>query len=213
MPASDRRSRIVRRAARVGLHPPAELVAELDAYLELLAKWNTRINLTALPVDPLGDEAVDRLVIEPLEAARHVKDSDRVAVDVGSGGGSPAIPLKLAAPHLHMVLVESKVRKAAFLREVVRTLGLTEIEVANCRFDAFESAPVHLVTLRAVRPDLRLVMGITSLLRPGGRLLWFISFDPKLRTITKLPDLELESEHRLTGGGSLAIFRRPSNWM
>lgn len=209
MPASDRRSRIVRRAARVGLHPAAELVAQLDAYLELLARWNTRINLTALPVEPLGDEAVDRLVIEPLEAARHVNGTDRVAVDIGSGGGSPAIPLKLAAPHLHMVLVESKVRKAAFLREVVRTLGLTDIEVANCRFEAFESAPVHLVTLRAVRPDLKLIMGITSLLRTEGRLFWFISFDQTRASAAKrLHALELESEQRLTSGSHLAIFRR-----
>ncbi len=210
MPASDRRSRIVRRAARVGLHPPADLVAQLDTYLELLARWNTRINLTALPVEPLGDEAVDRLVIEPLEAARHANGTDRVAVDVGSGGGSPAIPLKLAAPHLHSVLVESKVRKAAFLREVVRTLALTDIEVANCRFEAFESPPVDMVTLRAVRPDLRLVMGITSLLRPGGRLLWFISFDQIRRAKTRLPGLELQQEDRLVGGSSLMVFRRPS---
>ena len=185
-------------------------MARLDAYLELLARWNTRINLTALPVEPLADEAVDRLVIEPLEAARHVNGTDRVAVDIGSGGGSPAIPLKLAAPHLHMVLVESKVRKAAFLREVVRTLGLGDIEVANCRFEAFESAPVHLVTLRAVRPDLKLIMGITSLLRTEGRLFWFISFD-QIRSAAaakKLHALELESEQRLTGGSNLAIFRR-----
>ncbi len=208
MPASDRRSRIARRGARVGLSLPPDLVAQLDVYLELLARWNQRINLTALPVDPLGDDATDRLVIEPLEAARHVAGTARVAVDIGSGGGSPAIPLKLAVPHLHVVLVESKVRKAAFLREAVRTLGLNDIEVANCRFDAFESAPVDLVTLRAVRPDLKLALGITSLLLPAGRLFCFIAYDQKRQAKVSLPSLELESEHRLTGGSNLGVFKR-----
>ena len=203
---TDRRTRLARRAARAGLSPAPELLERLETYLDLLARWNQRINLTALPIDPLTDEAVDRLVVEPLEAAKHVRGTDRVAVDVGSGGGSPAIPLKLAAPHMHMVLVESKVRKAAFLREAVRTLGLEGIEVANCRFEAFESAPVPLVTLRAVRLDLNLLMGISSLLEPGGRVFWFKSKD-KNRSM-RLPMLEFDSEHHLQSGASLAILMR-----
>jgi 16S rRNA (guanine527-N7)-methyltransferase len=205
---SDRRSRIARRAAQAGLSPGPALLDRLEIYLDLLARWNQRINLTALPVDPLADAAVDRLVVEPLEAARHVGPDVRVTVDVGSGGGSPAIPLKVALPHLHMILVESKVRKAAFLREVVRALELEDTEVANCRFEAFESAPVPLITLRAVRPDLRLAIGITSLLCPGGRLFWFRSLD-QTRVTGRLPSLELQAEHRLTGGGLLAILARP----
>jgi 16S rRNA (guanine527-N7)-methyltransferase len=203
---TDRRTRLARRAARAGLSPAPELLERLETYLDLLARWNRRINLTALPIDPLTDEAVDRLIVEPLEAAKHVRTTDRVAVDVGSGGGSPAIPLKLAMPHVHMVLVESKVRKAAFLREAVRTLALEGIEVANCRFEAFESAPVPLVTLRAVRLDLNLLMGMSSLLEPGGRAFWFKSDDRNKHL--RLPMLEFDSEHRLQSGASLAILVR-----
>lgn len=203
---TDRRTRLARRAARAGLSPAPDLLERLETYLDLLARWNQRINLTALPVDSLTDEAVDRLIIEPLEAAKHVRGTDRVAVDVGSGGGSPAIPLKLAVPHVHMVLVESKVRKAAFLREAVRTLGLEGIEVANCRFEAFESAPVPLMTLRAVRFDLDLLMGISSLLEPGGRVFWFKANNRNKQM--RLPMLEFDSEHRLQSGASLAVLVR-----
>lgn len=206
MAPPERRTRIARRAVKAGLTPPPELVDRLDAYLDVLTRWNRRINLTALPLEPLSDEAVDRLIVEPLEAARHVRPTERVAVDIGSGGGSPAIPLKLACPDVHMVLVESKVRKAAFLREAVRVLELRAIEVANCRFETFESAPVPLVTLRAVRLDLNLVMGITSLLEPAGRLFWFKANDRKHHQ--GLPELEFDAEYRFQGGGVLGTFVR-----
>jgi 16S rRNA (guanine527-N7)-methyltransferase len=158
--------------------PGPEVLAGLEAYLGLLGRWNHKINLTALPVDPPTDEAVDRLIIEPLVAARHVGRADRLAIDIGSGGGSPAIPLKLAVPALRMVLVEVKVRKSAFLREVIRELKLTGVEVENHRYeellprvDLHEAA--DLVTVRAVRADVRLWRGIQAFLRPGGRVFWF----------------------------------------
>ena len=63
------------------------------------------------------------------------------AIDIGSGGGSPAIPLTLAAPRLHMRMVESKTRKAVFLREVIRTLGLGRAEVDTSRFEELLTRP------------------------------------------------------------------------
>ena len=71
----------------------------LDAYYRLLARWNRTINLTALSLDPLADEALDRLFIEPLAAAPYIREALDVTplsvwFDLGSGGGSPAIPLK-----------------------------------------------------------------------------------------------------------------------
>src|SRR6185312_5103916 len=99
-----------------------------------------------------------RLFIEPLAAARVIDDSWTPWVDVGSGGGSPAIPLKLVRPALNLTLVESKARKAAFLREVVRELGLTGASVETSRFEELASRPeaqasTGLLTLRAVRID------------------------------------------------------------
>ena len=123
----DVHSRLVRRARRAGEDPSLGFLTKAEAYLELLSKWNRRINLTALPLDPPSDEAIDRLIIEPLVAARQVSRADRLAIDVGSGGGSPGIPFHLAKPDVAVVLVEVKVRKSAFLREVVRHLELGDV--------------------------------------------------------------------------------------
>jgi 16S rRNA (guanine(527)-N(7))-methyltransferase RsmG len=173
-------TRIVRRARRAGVDVPETLLSSLEHYLALLARWNQRINLTALPLEPPSDEAVDRLVVEPLVAVRRLRPEDRLAVDIGSGGGSPSIPMRLAAPALRFVLVEVKVRKAAFLREAARELALDGVEVENRRFeellarsDLHEAADV--VTLRAVRADRRLWRGFEAVLRPGGRVFWFSS--------------------------------------
>jgi 16S rRNA (guanine527-N7)-methyltransferase len=151
---------------------------KFEAYLELLAKWNRRINLTALALEPPSDEALDRLVIEPVAAARQVLAADRLCIDIGSGGGSPGIPFQLAAPALRVILVEVKVRKSAFLREVVRQLELDKVEVENRRFEELLShleylEAADLVTIRAVRADARLWNTIQGFLRPGGRALWF----------------------------------------
>jgi 16S rRNA (guanine527-N7)-methyltransferase len=99
-------------------------------------------------------------------------------VDIGSGGGSPGIPLRIAAPTLAVVLVESKVRKSAFLREVVRQLGLENVTVENARFEELLPRPdlhevADVVTLRAVRAEPKLWTGIQAFLKPTGRVFWF----------------------------------------
>jgi 16S rRNA (guanine527-N7)-methyltransferase len=174
-PVADR---IVLRAADANLDIPREIAAQLGSYLDLLARWNRRINLTALPVDPATDAAIDRLIIEPLVAARRVRPDDRLVVDIGSGGGSPAFPLKIAVPSLQMVLVESRTRKSAFLREAVRRLGLHDVSVETCRAETLAASlallgRVDLVTLRAVKAEPRLWSVVASLLRPCGRVFWF----------------------------------------
>ena len=172
------RERLARRVKSGGLQVRQDVVAALESYLRLLTRWNAKVNLTALPLDEPTDETFDRLFIEPLAAARSVEDSWTPWVDIGSGGGSPAIPLKLAKPTLHLTLVESKARKAAFLREVVRELGLTGVLVETGRFEEIASRPnaqasVGLVTIRAVRIDAKLVKLMALVLRPGGSLLTF----------------------------------------
>jgi 16S rRNA (guanine527-N7)-methyltransferase len=180
VPSRDVAGRITRRAGKAGVKVPAELGARLEVYLDVLGRWNKKINLTALPLEPLSDEAVDRLVVEPLVAASRVRPTDRLALDIGSGGGSPALPLRLACPALRMVLVEVKVRKSAFLREVVRQLGLTNVEVVTARYEEVLTRPdlygsVDLVSVRAVRADSRLWTAARGLLAREGRVFWFTS--------------------------------------
>jgi len=174
----DTIARLSRRIAKAGGTASPAQVTSLAAYVELLAKWNKKINLTAMPVDPLSDEAADRLIVEPVLGARRLMPTDRVVLDVGTGGGSPAIPLAIMASHARVVMVEVKVRKCAFLREVVRQLGLAGAAVENCRIEELLSRTeyheaVDVVTVRAVRPDRRLLMAIQAFLKPGGRLFWF----------------------------------------
>ena len=171
-------TRIAERSALAGVAIPPDTLAKLQAYIELLARWNRRINLTALTLEPPSDDAIDRLLIEPLVAAKYVDAGDRLAVDVGSGGGSPAIPLRLAARDLRMVMVEARVKKSAFLREAVRALELDGVEVGNNRLEELAArgdlrGAVDLVTIRAVGPSEDLWRAIRGLLRPGGRIFWF----------------------------------------
>jgi 16S rRNA (guanine527-N7)-methyltransferase len=173
------RDRLRRRARKAGVDLTADLAASLETYYVLLAKWNARINLTAFQLDATGqDEAVDRLLIEPLVAARHISQSAVTALDIGSGGGSPAIPLALAAPRLHLRLVESKTRKAVFLREALRELGLGRAEVETTRFEELLARPdlheaMDLVTVRAVRVEPRTLMSLQAFLRVRGQLFLF----------------------------------------
>jgi 16S rRNA (guanine527-N7)-methyltransferase len=171
----DFAARLQRRATRAGLSLPVDLLTALDAYYALLSRWNQRINLTSIGN---RDEAVDRLLLEPLLAARFVASGARAFIDIGSGGGSPAIPLKLALPHLALTMVEAKTRKAAFLREAVRHLGLRETGVENARAEELlPRTDLHeafsLLTVRAVRIEARLLNTLQAFVEPAGQLLLF----------------------------------------
>ena len=162
-----------RRAKKAGVTLSPELAAGLLTYFDLLTRWNARINLTSL-----GSAAVDRLLVEPLVAAKQIPSDAEKALDIGSGNGSPAIPLKLARPRLSLTMVESKTRKAAFLREVVRTLNLDDVGVETARFEELLPRPdlhetMSLVTVRAVRIEKSMLARIQAFLRPGGRILLF----------------------------------------
>ena len=168
------RDRIERRARRAGIEVSGTLGAQLTEYVELLRHWNERMNLTALDDQ---DSGLDRLIIEPLVAVSHIPRKGR-AIDIGSGGGSPAIPVKLALPALSLLMVESKTRKAAFLREACRQLEIKDVAVETGRYEALLPRPefheAHdLLTLRAVRVEARILRGLQAFVRPGGVMALF----------------------------------------
>ena len=99
-------------------------------------------------------------------------------LDVGSGGGSPAIPMALATSSIKLLLVESKTRKAVFLREAIRAVELSGADVAATRYEELLTRPdLHeandIVTIRAVRIEPRLLSNLQAFIKPGGFLFLF----------------------------------------
>jgi 16S rRNA (guanine527-N7)-methyltransferase len=173
--ASTLRVEIQERLDAQGLAISPAVVDGCAEYVALLARWNRRINLTSLPLDaPIPAKTIDRLIVEPLCAADWLTDGDRRWVDLGSGGGSPALPLRLASPSGTLAMVEARARKCAFLREAVRVLQLPRTEVLATRFEDLSfGRDIDLITLRAVRLDADLADLVRGWLGPEGKVLSF----------------------------------------
>jgi 16S rRNA (guanine527-N7)-methyltransferase len=141
---------------------------EISIYIDVLLKWNARMNLTAVR-DP--EQIVQRHFGESLFAARNLvaKDSAITVADLGSGAGFPGIPMKIYAPGLRSTLIESHGKKATFLREVCRSVKLINVNVFSGRAEAWGQT-AELVTLRAVENFERVLPVAGSLVAPQGRL-------------------------------------------
>jgi 16S rRNA (guanine527-N7)-methyltransferase len=124
-------------------------------------------------------------------------------MDVGSGGGSPAIPMKLSAPAIALTMVESKARKSAFLREAVRSLHLDRTAVETARYEELLARPeLHetfdVLSLRAVRVEVKTLFTLQAFVRRGGLLFLFRGpsgpdvpeIVPPLRWVTTVPLVE-----------------------
>jgi 16S rRNA (guanine527-N7)-methyltransferase len=141
----------------------------VGTYLDLLLKWNSKINLTAIR-DP--EEIITRHFGESLFAARNLfpRSADsQSAIDLGSGAGFPGLPLKIWNEALDLTLVESNQRKAVFLREVARALALSGVRVQAERAEEL-SASADLVIFRAVERFEQILPTAQRLMKPQGRL-------------------------------------------
>ena len=147
---------------------PAALATPLLAYLALLARWNATYNLTAIrdPHDMVAKHLLDSLAMQPFVRGL------RTLADLGTGPGLPGIPLAIATPALQVTLVESNGKKARFLREAARQLGLGNVQVAESRIEAFRPGThFDAITARALA-TLPLILELGGHLPgPGGRLL------------------------------------------
>jgi 16S rRNA (guanine527-N7)-methyltransferase len=145
-------------------------IENISSYLDLLLLWNARINLTGIR-EP--DEIIPRHFGESLFAARRLfpeplTNSEHL-IDIGSGAGFPGLPIKIWARDLKVTLIESNQKKATFLREVVRKLGLADVEVFSDRAEA-HARQADVVTLRAVERFEQALPVALRLVQPGGRL-------------------------------------------
>jgi 16S rRNA (guanine527-N7)-methyltransferase len=126
--------------------PSPQLCAQLALYLDLIQKWNEKINLTAIRSP---EEIVRRHFGESLFVAAHLGPAATL-LDFGSGAGFPGLPIQLLRPDIQVTLAESRARKSAFLREAVRTLAV-QAEVWAGRVESMPpDRTFDVVTLRAV---------------------------------------------------------------
>jgi 16S rRNA (guanine527-N7)-methyltransferase len=145
---------------------PAQL-DQVSTYLDLLLRWNSRMNLTAIR-DP--EQIITRhfgesfFLAHKLFQLRNYEITKLQIVDLGSGAGFPAIPLKIVFPDAMITLIEAQQRKATFLREALRALDL-EAEVKNVRAETLPPSSADLVTLRAVEKFDQILPAAAHLIR------------------------------------------------
>ncbi len=154
--------------AAAGVAEP--LAGRLEAYVALLERWARVHNLVRYRT---AEELVRRHLLDALAGAPHLPDGLGLLVDVGSGAGLPGVPLLLARPEWRGLLVEPRQKRWAFLRTVVRELGL-DAQVARSRFENLEVPDgVAAITARALGRHDALLDWARGVLGPGGRvLLW-----------------------------------------
>jgi 16S rRNA (guanine527-N7)-methyltransferase len=175
----------------------------ISIYIDILQRWNARINLTAVRNE---EEIVTRHFGESFFAASNLfpgrggeegelkepgtrKVVARSAVaDIGSGAGFPGIPIKLWAPSVALTLIESNHKKAAFLREVTRFLRLTGINVQSARAEHIDQT-FDFVILRAVERFTDILPIAAGLLASSGRLALLISSSQFEQASSVLPQL------------------------
>jgi 16S rRNA (guanine527-N7)-methyltransferase len=163
-----------RAALRAHRFDPSAEAAWL-AYGRLLHEKSSGLALIAK-----GDrsEVFTRHLLDSLNPIRLFEAAPASALDVGSGGGLPGIPLAIAWPSTRVVLLESRERKAGFLESAVRTIGLKNVRVVCARLQEYGGAwreePVDSVFIRAVG-DLGRILGEASRAsRPGARWVYFL---------------------------------------
>jgi 16S rRNA (guanine527-N7)-methyltransferase len=191
-----------------------DALQDISTYIDLLQRWNTRVNLTAIR----NEEIITRHFGESLFAARHLFPEEQKSsgvphfspslqevgtsivgsdiatrrtkvADIGSGAGFPGIPLKLWAPEISLTLIESNHKKATFLREVTRALTLTNVNIQTTRAESLAGIKFDVVTLRAVERFEAILPTAASLVAPGGRLALLIGQAQLSQAHSSLPAL------------------------
>lgn len=176
------REAVAERLEAKGVAVYATEAEALAAFLNLLGRWNRVHNLTGIRD---REELIERHLIESLALKPYV--AGPAAADVGSGGGLPGVPLAVCLPEIAFTLIESRRKRASFLRHVATELGLENVEVAHARAEEVTSGPFDTVLARAVAPPMELLAVTRPLLARGGRLV-LLTGAAKGREIVGLAD-------------------------
>ncbi|HXM53636.1 MAG TPA: 16S rRNA (guanine(527)-N(7))-methyltransferase RsmG [Candidatus Binatus sp.] len=167
---------------------------KVQQYAHLLLEWNRSINLTGAQTL----EQVEALIADAGVLVDASWTGITSVIDIGSGGGLPAIPLAVAMPHVRFTLLEANTRKCAFLEHVAGTLGLANVVVAPGRAEDLAHRPAlreqydRAISRAAARPEVLLELAL-PFVRTGGDL---------VAQVSPLDPLALEPAARLLGGGT-----------
>ena len=167
---------------------------KIQQYAQLLLEWNRIINLTGARTP----EQVEALIADAAVLVEASWIGITSVIDIGSGGGLPAIPLAVAMPQVQFTLLEANDRKCAFLEHVAAALNLTNVVVAAGRAEELGHRPTlreqfdRAISRAAARPEVLLELAL-PFVRTGGDL---------VAQVSPLDPLELEPAARLLGGGT-----------
>ena len=185
-------------------------IRRISMYIDLLLRWNARINLTAVR-EPEG--IVTRHFGESIFVARQLFPTAEAGagagarvIDVGSGAGFPGLPIKIWAPEIHLTLIESSQKKATFLREVVRSLGLSNVDVFPGRVEAFPGPKGDVVTFRAVERFESILQIAAHLLADGGCLAILLGESQLSGVRALLPSMKWEEPEKLPLSSHRAVI-------
>ena len=169
------RETLLSKARIAGLSLSDRQMASFETHRRLLQQWGRRMNLTGLKDE---EAIVNRHFLEPIAISDLLGDDGKL-VDLGSGNGFPAVPLKVMHPGLDLVLVEASEKKSAFLWAVIREIGLKGTRVETRRVarvdDLGDLLPCRYLTLRAIRTASLFSGASLPILRPDGRALFFVT--------------------------------------
>jgi 16S rRNA (guanine527-N7)-methyltransferase len=201
----------------VGCRPDLTAVDGLYGYFTELRRWGAKVNL--ISKEMADEELVDKHFVDSLALAGVLGDPGAALLDVGSGAGFPGLVCKLVEPRRLVRLMEPRLKRVSFLRQVIRAQGLDKIDVLACRLEpgtpvAGETA-YRWVVSRAVTSIGDFLSRCSSLRRPDCRIVCMKGprYQEELAAVAALPEpwrLERRHEYRLPVSGAervLLVFR------
>jgi 16S rRNA (guanine(527)-N(7))-methyltransferase RsmG len=156
----------------LGLEIPMNSQQRLVSYAMEIEHWNKAVNLTSLS----GSALIRRLIVDPVWVGQHLQ-MEGVVSDVGSGNGSPGIPLSITRRFSSANLIEPRMKRAAFLRHVIAKVKLTEVAVHRCRIEEMPEKTVFSdwITLQAIDPTPTLNESLRRIATETTRVVWITS--------------------------------------
>lgn len=200
-----------------GLDDPAAKVA--DQFLAFLSEWNQwspKIDLTS---EGDAQTVLEKHVFDSLQYARAIPENDPAVLDIGSGAGFPAIPLKIVRPGFRMVLVESRRKRANFLKSVARSLALRDLEVVHARAEELAREKNYpnrfdYVTFKSVAPLAECLSLALPFLKPGGRIIIKkeaeTDISPESAGLRLKEEIPIQSFYGIPS--KLMVFEKCSTW-